>query len=90
MNDDAMIDGELLKHLQKLPPSRVAEVVDFAAFLAHREARMAAVQRLREGQANLDSMGDLPLTEDQVEAAVQESRLARRSVVGPDASSEAK
>jgi hypothetical protein len=82
------LESQLQKHLQKLPPDRVAEVVDFAAFLAAREERQAAVRRLREGQAKLDALGLPPITEDEVEEAVQQSRRERRQQLEDDAVSE--
>lgn len=72
------LESQLLKQLQKLPPNRIAEVVDFAAFLAAREERQAAVQSLREGQAKLDALGLPAITDEEVEEAVQESRRERR------------
>ena len=42
------IEAQLIERLKKLPPSRVAEVVDFVEFLASREERTAAAQRLTE------------------------------------------
>lgn len=39
------IEARLLERLKKLPPARVAEVVDFVEFLASREERAAAAQR---------------------------------------------
>ena len=71
-------ESQLLEQLRKLPPNRIAEVVDFAAFLAAREERQAAVQRLRESQARLDALGLPPITDDEVEEAVQQARRERR------------
>ncbi len=42
------IEAQLIERLKKRPPSRVAEVVDFVEFLASREERTAASQRLTE------------------------------------------
>jgi Protein of unknown function (DUF2281) len=50
------IESQLIERLKKLPPSRVAEVVDFVEFLAVREERAAAAQRLTEGLARLDAL----------------------------------
>ncbi len=36
------IEAQLIERLKKLPPSRVAEVVDLVEFLASREERTAA------------------------------------------------
>jgi hypothetical protein len=82
--EDAMtaIEAQLIERLKKLPPSRVAEVVDFVEFLAVREERAAAAQRLTQGLARLDAL-DLPeLTEDEVEAEVQAARQERRAKHG--------
>ncbi len=73
------IEVQLLERLKKLPPSRVAEVVDFVEFLASREERAAAAQRLTEGLARLDAL-KLPLvTDDEVETEVDAVRQDRRS-----------
>lgn len=80
------IESLLLQRLQKLPPNRVAEVVDFVEFLAAREERQAAARRLGESMAKLDALNLPPVTDDEVEAAVQESRERRRQAAqeGPD------
>ena len=69
----------MLEHLKKLPPARVAEVVDFVEFPASREERAAAAQRLAEGLARLDALKLPPITEDEVEEEVQAAREARRA-----------
>ena len=46
------IEAQLIERLKKLPPAGVAEVVDFVEFLASREERAAAAQRLKQGLAN--------------------------------------
>ncbi len=72
------IESQLIERLKKLPPSRVAEVVDFVEFLAAREERAAATQRLTEGLARLDAL-DLPaVSEYEVEEEVQAARRERR------------
>ena len=73
------IEVQLMERLKKLPPARVAEVVDFVEFLASREERAAAAQRLTEGLARLDALNLPPLSEDEVEAEIQASRQARRA-----------
>jgi hypothetical protein len=72
------LESRLLQQLQKLPPNRVAELVDFAEFLAAREERQAAAQRLGESMAKLHALDLPPLSDDEIEEAVQESRRARR------------
>lgn len=72
------LEAQLLKQLEKLPPNRIAEVVDFAAFLAAREERESAARRLGASMAKLHALDLPPLSEDEIEEAVQESRRARR------------
>ena len=76
------IEAQLIERLKKLPPSRVAEVVDFVDFLAAREERMAAAQRLTDGLAKLDVLDLPPITEDEVEVEVQAARRERRERLG--------
>jgi hypothetical protein len=72
------IETRLLERLKQLPPTRVAEVVDFVEFLAAREERAAAAIRLGNTFAKLDALGLPPLSEDEIEAEVQADRQARR------------
>jgi hypothetical protein len=76
------IESQLIERLKKLPPSRVAEVVDFVEFLAAREERAAAAQRLTEGLARLDALNLPPISEDEVEDEVQAARRERRARQG--------
>ena len=73
------LDARLIEQLKRLPPNLVAEVVDFVEFLAAREERAAAVQRLGEGLARLDALNLPAVSDDEVEAEVQEARLERRA-----------
>lgn len=76
------IESQLIELLRKLPPGRIAEVVDFAAFLASREERAAAAKRLTEGLARLDALKLADITEDEVKAEVQAARRERRARQG--------
>lgn len=76
------IEVQLIERLKKLPPSRVAEVVDFVEFLAAREERAAAAQRLTEGLARLDALQLPTITEDEIEEEIQAARQERRSKQG--------
>jgi hypothetical protein len=71
------IETRLIERLRQLPPTRVAEVVDFVEFLAAREERAAAAIRLGSAFAKLDALGLPPLSEDDIEAEVQADRQAR-------------
>jgi len=70
------IEARLLQRLKQLPPSRVAEVVDFVEFLAAREERAAAAARLKEAMTRIDDLGLAPFSEDEIEAEVQAVRAA--------------
>lgn len=70
---------ELIEKLKKLPPARVDEVVDFVEFLAAREERAAAAQRLSEAMAKLDSLNLPPISDDEVEEELQAVRRERRA-----------
>ena len=76
------IEVQLIERLKKLPPNRVAEVVDFVEFLASREERAAAAQRLTEGMARLDALNLPPISQDEVEEEVQAARRDRRAQQG--------
>lgn len=73
------IEAQLIERLKKLPPARVSEVVDFVEFLAAREERAAAAQRLNDGLARLDALGLPPVSEDEVEEEVKAARRDRRA-----------
>ena len=73
------IESRLLERLKMLPPGRVAEVFDFVDFLASREERALAAERLAEGMARLDSLNLPPISEDEIDAEVQATRATRRT-----------
>jgi hypothetical protein len=76
------IEVQLIERLKTLPPNRVADVADFVEFLALREERTAAAQRLTDGLARLDALELSGITEDEVEAEIQATRLERRARLG--------
>lgn len=76
------IEVQLIERLKKLPPNRLAEVVDFVDFLTAREERAAAAQRLTEGLARLDALKLPEITEDEVEAEIAAARQEKRSRQG--------
>lgn len=73
------IEVQLIERLKKLPPNRVAEVVDFVEFLAAREERAAAAQRLTDGLAKLDALKLPAVSEEEIEAEIQAARQQRRN-----------
>ena len=77
-----VIEARLIERLKKLPPDRVAEVIDFVEFLSAREERAAASERLADAMARLDALNLPPISEDEVEEEVQAVRQARRAQQG--------
>ncbi len=73
------LEAQLIERLKKLPPNRVAEVVDFVEFLSQREERAAAAQRLAQGLARLDALKLPEISEDEIEAEIQAARQERRA-----------
>jgi hypothetical protein len=73
----AAIEANLIQKLQNLPPQRLAEVVDFVEFLAAREERAAAGERLGESLAKLDVLHLPPLSDEEIEAEIQAARQER-------------
>ena len=76
------IEVNLIEKLKRLPPSRVAEVVDFVDFLAAREERAAAAQRLTEALNKIDALNLPPIADDEIEEEVQAARRERRARQG--------
>jgi hypothetical protein len=76
------IESNLIEKLKRLPPSRVAEVVDFVDFLAAREERAAAAQRLTEAMNKLDALNLPSISDDEIEEEVQAARRERRARQG--------
>jgi hypothetical protein len=71
------IEVQLIERLKKLPPAKVAEVVDFVEFLAAKEERVAAAQRISDGLARLDALNLPPVSEDEVADEIDAARRER-------------
>ena len=72
----------LIRKLESLPQQRLAEVEDFVEFLALREGRTAAGERLGEALAKLDAANLPSLTDEEIAAeiaAARQERTARRA-----------
>lgn len=69
----------LYEKLKALPPQRRAEVEDFMDFLARKEARTAALDRLLAIAPALEAAGLPPMTEDEIQAEIQVARAERRA-----------
>ena len=72
------IEAQLIERLKKLPPSRVAEVVDFVEFLAAKEERTAAARRISEGLTRLDALNLPPMPDDDVADEIEAARRERQ------------
>jgi hypothetical protein len=70
---------QLMQSIKALPPERIAEVLDFAEFLAAREQRRSAAQRLGDAMARLDTLGLPPIADDEIEAEIQAARRERNA-----------
>jgi hypothetical protein len=73
----ATIQPTLLQKLQALPPRRLAEVEAFVEFLAEREIRAVAAERLGESLAKLDSLNLPPIFDEEIEAEIEVARRER-------------
>jgi hypothetical protein len=73
----AAIEPRLIQKLQKLPPQRLAEVADFVEFLAAREERAAAGERLGASLAKLDAANLPPLSDEEIAAEIEAARQER-------------
>ena len=71
------MEMQLIERLKKLPPAKVAEVVDFVEFLGAKEERMAAAQRISDGLARLDALNLPPVSEDEVAEEIEVARRER-------------
>ena len=75
-------ETQLIERLKKLPPERVAEVIDFVEFLTAREERATAARRLAEGLARLDALNLPPIPQDEVADEVRAARRERHAKPG--------
>lgn len=71
------IPSALIEKLQNFPPQRLTEVEDFVEFLAMRETRASAGLGLSKSLAKLDALNLPPLTDEEIEAEIQDSRQER-------------
>lgn len=67
----------LIRKLESLPPQRLAEVEDFVEFLAVREGRAVAGERLGQSLAKLDAAKLPPLSDEDIAAEIAAARQER-------------
>ncbi|MEK7815537.1 MAG: DUF2281 domain-containing protein [Pseudomonadota bacterium] len=68
----------LLDKLDQLPPEQQVEVENFVDFLANKQRRRAALDRLLSIAPALEAAGVQPISDDEVVALVKEARAERR------------
>lgn len=73
----------LLEKLKDLPPQRLTEVEDFVDFLAHKEARGTALDRLLAIAPALEAAGMPRMTEEEIAAEIKAVRAERRARQAP-------
>lgn len=69
----------LIEKIRALPEDRIAEVEDFVDFIASKERRLAALDRLLAVAPALEAAGAPPITEQEIAAEVDAMRTARRN-----------
>ena len=82
---NAPIEQSLISRIGTLSPQKVDEVADFVEFLAARQARQAALNRLLAIAPALEAAGAQPMTMDEVNAEVRAVRAERRARVAASA-----
>ena len=75
----ATSDKELVEKLKALPPDRLAEVEDFIDFLAAKDKKRAALDRLLAIAPAVEAAGLAPVTEEEINAEVKAARAERRA-----------
>lgn len=74
----------LFEKLKTLPPQRLAEVEDFVDFLARKETRTAALDRLLAIAPALEAAGVPRMTEDEIAAEIKAYRAEKRAQAAQD------
>jgi hypothetical protein len=73
------IEAALIEKLKLLPPQKLAEVEDFVDFIARKEARRAAFDRLLAVAPALQAAGVPPMTEEEIATEIAAARAERRA-----------
>jgi hypothetical protein len=75
----AMSDQALIEKLKTLPANKRAEVEDFVEFLAAKEKRLAALDRLLAIAPALEAAGVPAMIEEEIDAEIKAVRAERRA-----------
>jgi len=76
------VEPTLIEKLKQLPPQKLAEVEDFVDFIARKEVRRAALDRLLAVAPALEAAGVAPMSEEEVAAEIAAVRAERRAKAG--------
>ena len=76
---NAAIEQSLISRINTLSPQQVAEVADFVEFLATRQAKQAALDRLLAIAPALEAAGLEPMSMEEINAEVKAARAERRA-----------
>lgn len=76
------VEPTLLEKLKQLPPQKLAEVEDFVDFIARKEVRRAALDRLLAIAPALEAAGVTPMSEEEIAAEIAAVRAERRAKAG--------
>ena len=79
---NAATEQSLISRINTLSPQQVAEVADFVEFLATRQAKQAAWDRLLAVAPALETAGVEPMSMDEINAEVKAARAERRAGMG--------
>ena len=55
-----MQDKELLEKIKSLPPEKIAEVIDFVDFLAHKDDRLLVLAATKTSEPSFAAVWDNP------------------------------
>ena len=84
---NAALEQSLMSRIGSLSPQHVDEVADFVEFLAARQTKQAALNRLLAIAPALEAAGAQPMPMDEVNAEVKAVRAERRAPVAASARS---
>lgn len=70
---------QVFTKLKRLPPEELREVEDFVDFLARKEVRTAALDRLLAIVPALEAAGERPMSEEEIAAEIKAARAERRA-----------
>jgi hypothetical protein len=76
---NAAIEKSLISRIGTLSAQQVAEVADFVEFLATRQAKQVAWERLLAIAPALEAQGVEPMSMDDINAEVKAARAQRRA-----------